>query len=1120
MSLFAFVKKSCPSPAACVRGLRRVTIVVAGVSTVLLIPVCIIKRRSIQNMIRNVMYNVMYNLRQTFGISLNSWLLDFFSSPVMPDHRAAIRKIYPEFVAAKHLDPTHTHAAAAAIRTTANNFIAGCCLMLGRTPYSISSSKTDENNDLARERYYHFAKDLQYKHHKSSLAEDHAIIMTDVDYYVDMSEYLKGQPVFISTFAPTDVCGTTHNASYTIGEDNQLVMYVNGGARYVHQLWDYETDHFLVDHWWGSVFYLVERYAFSTDRVVVCFIPIRIIYGPFAWFIPGDRLRRRVFEHNGFGHIRYHLSKDDASVEVRHSIGRLNSYNSVSLSDAMLNAIFTRLRIAKQPAISDVERIIRSNENSGIQDPPFAATLIYDFWKANEYFLEAYSFWCWFWRHTTGNDKPVTSFRTQTDSYQSLSPLVTEDGKEVSRRAMVPLCDDGYHPVRSHNNDHACINGRVHNVRNQLPTRKIPGRYWSYMLDFVNLLVGDYKHKLVPLDFESMMEQVAKRGTRAVLKAETDAHDLYHDSGFVQAFQKAESYGKITDPRNISTLPTKHNFRLGQFVYAFSQVMKQQPWYAFGVHPTKVGERMMEIAEGCQELVPSDISKNDGSVPFMGTALDIACYTAAFAPEYASEVQKLFHAGAKANGVTKTGVTYAVNFTTTSGSSATSDRNTRLNAFISYCALRDSGFSAEDAYKKLGMYGGDDGTNRCVSAEALRRAFANIGMCCTAESVAAMSPVPFLGRLFIDPWTTNESISDVRRAITKFHIVHVPSTIPDDIVLVRKAQGYLATDPDTPLLSDLCHAILRAYQPLCTESQRLVGKPEIESMIQRNVYYYSKFEAPFPRLSSFDLVRHVIAENMDSDAAHIDAVIEKLRAINSVEDFSSVECVFHANRKVDITAAYRGEIVQGAKDPTPDPNDSKHQKTVVENRKEPEHGHEHICKSCNARYKHYHPYKNAEHRQFDYQCPNAHCKLYFGNGNEHQKANPTQSVLAAEVSVVVIDNDEQITVEQPTAAPKFDNEKDADEFYGFAFHPCCCKRCGRFNRHWEDSKCDHYPHCKDKNNAVTETIIKNGDKSRDRFDLAAPKTKVKFSPRAHKENKPRRFRKGERTVVSSGTKNK
>lgn len=61
------------------------------------------------------------------------------------------------------------------------------------------------------------------------------------------------------------------------------------------------------------------------------------------------------------------------------------------------------------------------------------------------------------------------------------------------------------------------------------------------------------------------------------------------------------------------------------------------------------------------------------------------------------------------------------------------------------------------------------------------------------------APCSFLGRIFPAPRTTPASMSDLRRSLPKL-CATTDLVLSQDVVLRNKAEGYLITDPETPVL--------------------------------------------------------------------------------------------------------------------------------------------------------------------------------------------------------------------------------------------------------------------------------------------------------------------------------
>jgi len=189
------------------------------------------------------------------------------------------------------------------VRAEANLAIENFAATAGLELHSFEGSLADVDN-ISTQRDYHFAKDLQMAA-KYDPSTNKLIKMVDVDYYTDMRSHLNGNPLILYTFVPCHVGGSTNNATYCVNQNNRVVTTVRGGGKYEHELWHYDVDHLIVDHWWGSAVYLVEQQQVDDDRRLIFLNPIRFVYGPFAWFLPGERLRRRNYLHGQIAHQRY-----------------------------------------------------------------------------------------------------------------------------------------------------------------------------------------------------------------------------------------------------------------------------------------------------------------------------------------------------------------------------------------------------------------------------------------------------------------------------------------------------------------------------------------------------------------------------------------------------------------------------------------------------------------------------------------------------------------------------------------------------------------------------------------------------------------------------------------------
>lgn len=826
-------------------------------------------------------------------VAFKDWLrtkiISLFSSNVLPDYRPFFRRCRVALQSTKVAN--HSHPESANVRAEANLAIDNFAAIAGLKLHSYEGSLHDLEN-ISTQRDYHFAKDLQMPA-KYDSAGNNLIKLIDVDYYTDMNAHLNGNPIVLYTFVPCHVGGSTNNATYCINENNQVVTSVRGGGKYQHELWHYDVDHLISDKWWGSVVYLVEQQQVDTDRRLIFLNPIRFVYGPFAWFLPGERLRRRQYLHGNIVHQRYVRTidegKNNARQEMWHSFGLPNDHVSCDVSDSTLTSAALRVANSKTPAISDVERILRNDQ---VENVVTSATILFTVLTTTDV------------AQFRIKDEITPTFR-DVNMYQTLAPLITEDSKPTARQLHPPLIPGAVHPGRSHNNDQACVSGRINAVTNQVTS--YPPFYWKCMHEFVQHLISDEEaHTLVPHAFdqqEATLKRPSQRGFLAAVK-----HLLFHDdSWLVRSFQKSEMYAKITAPRNISTLPHAHNFRLGQFTYPLANKMKSVHWYAFGNHPREISARMHTKFQNATHLVPTDVSKNDGSMGYFDNALISMIFHRAYAPQYTKELRSLLMKEQHARGVTQTGVKYEVDYNTLSGSSITSFRNSNANAVRNYIALRHT-LNPQEAWACLGIYGGDDGIIADIDPKILTSVFCKTGMLIKAKSQPSNQPIDFLGRIFMDLTTSDHSIIDPMRHLRKLHMTVQPACVPDDVVLWLKAEAYLITDAQTPIIREWANMITRVVpQPSEATRERVSRYRNLDAS------YWSQYESPFAYDFSQDLARSIVCTSTELEPQDLDKLIDTLNNIKTYDELKSLSIVFDRDVVVEVPAVLGHDVVLPAK---------------------------------------------------------------------------------------------------------------------------------------------------------------------------------------------------------------
>ena len=221
-------------------------------------------------------------------------------------------------------------------------------------------------------------------------------------------------------------------------------------------------------------------------------------------------------------------------------------------------------------------------------------------------------------------------------------------------------------------------------------------------------------------------------------------------------------------------------------------------------------------------MVETDFSKFDGTISnWLREYVEIACYTAWVSSEYKTELRERISAELSSTAVTTLGVRYLPGGSRLSGSPLTTDGNTLINAFVTYCALRESGYSPQEAWDALGIYAGDDGlspgvpdqielTAKCLGLSVKAK------ICCAPDmslpSLSAGSHPTFLARIFYDPWNgAAGSIQDPLRMLSKIHLTTSPNNIPIDLAAIHKLRGILLLDPDAPIISEWSRRLIKIF---------------------------------------------------------------------------------------------------------------------------------------------------------------------------------------------------------------------------------------------------------------------------------------------------------------------
>jgi hypothetical protein len=219
--------------------------------------------------------------------------------------------------------------------------------------------------------------------------------------------------------------------------------------------------------------------------------------------------------------------------------------------------------------------------------------------------------------------------------------------------------------------------------------------------------------------------------------------------------------------------------------------------------------------------------------------------------------------------------------------------NTLDNALISYIAYRHT-CTPEESYNKLGMYGGDDGVNFDINMPHLTRVADRFGLKIKCEMINKHQVIPFLGRVYVDLWTTPNSIIDVKRQLAKFHLTSTPSVVPEEVILKRRCEALLVTDPHTMLISHLCRAILKFVNN--------IEASKYDHML-KDTNWFAQYESPFDTPPMDDeLTTRYIASSFSMSIYEVYDIIISIEKAKSLKELRAIRLTMPNVPEIELTA--------------------------------------------------------------------------------------------------------------------------------------------------------------------------------------------------------------------------
>lgn len=754
--------------------------------------------------------------------------------------RSVARRVVPPTVAPTRV---HTHPDSAADRRSALTAMEMVGFELGLVPFYLQLSRREEGRGALGSRYYVRPKDLQVNYRLRVPPEHSLICIVDCDHEHDMNEQLteRFEHYAIFSFQPTAVARVADEYSFTFSRDNKVHYVVSGGAQYCHEVWNYSVDvlYATKDNWLTTTVcvYDVERVAISADHSIVFLLPSHRYWVPrWVGFTPESLTRLQVVTPGG-KFLRLHIR-----AKGRHDVstGVPGGYNHSEVSVELDGALASHARANKTPVSTAVVMA-----TTKIKDPVAATSLI-------EY------------HRSIVEVNPVFVFpaqRLQSYEFTPKAHAVYEMGKPSRHPFMDPLYGGAVAPTCSRGNDEQTIAGRVTSLANEgEPTLEVI----KAMHEFADKL-KDIVGELHPVDFDEVYANQARPMQQRILE-EGSMMDRDPSDG-IRPMQKKESYAEFKDPRNISPIRANAKLRYSRYIYALSHLLKLTKWYAFGKTPQEIAERVTEICMEANAAGMSDHKRMDGRVNKVVRLFERIVMLTLFPEMYHEELVELMATQFQVRGLTMFLVAYLSLWSRLSGSPETSAFNSLLSAFTVFLGYILDGMSSDEAWSRLGIYGGDDGLTADPPArhqEAARLLGQELELQ-VLERYSEDGYVNFLSRYY-GPYVWDgdvNSCADIRRQLVKLHLCGVKVTTSGEafVKLREKALAFFLTDKNTPILGEWARVALRLTDTL-GDVVRTKDMPWFTRRADEDVSQFPNLDAGWMHR----FVVHQFGEDFDYDA--------------------------------------------------------------------------------------------------------------------------------------------------------------------------------------------------------------------------------------------------------------
>jgi hypothetical protein len=658
----------------------------------------------------------------------------------------------------------------------------------GLTEYKYQmTSAEQEAGDRGLVRFY-ADKDLRDRvPQKDRILPSDVVTMVDVDYYLSEDQWRKllasRRPVLMYTVVPQSAGGDMDGAPFCF-EGNDFVYTPSAGSNYRHRLWNWSIDCFSFTRR-GLLFdtttaWRVDVRHTTEHRAIVLLTPGGLISRP-RWGLCGSvplvthSLERITVADGSFSRLKI-VTEEGMKVSTSKQ-GLCYSATVTQLADHTVSSMVERKNaLGKQLATV-----------CGIDEQRTHLLISY---------------------HSTATNTPVSIVHMPTRTLDFANRSILDPAVPMIHPWMRPVYNSGMIPTRSKAAEEASVDERVSAVASDV--RSVSPKVRTYEDQFISKLLRGRTGIVHALDTVTAALPGAKR-ERAV-KALAFAADTTRR---VKAFLKSEPATKIRSQRIIANFSPGETANYARYVMGLEDLVKDEPWYAFAMDPSCVAMRVASVANGALSVLETDFSSMDGRISQAYRTFELKVLTKCF--PNSPELVKLHASTYGREMVLPSGTVYQQGTARGSGERGTSVLNTLHTALIAFIAYREDGLEPDEAYRKLGIFGGDDGLTAEVSLAAFKRAATYYGQKATGVSKMAGSVgLSFLSRLYTgEVWRGDpNSCADPERALGKFHLSSRQG-IPLWEMAKQRALGYLYSDQNTPFLGDL---VTQLWQRCQTET--------------------------------------------------------------------------------------------------------------------------------------------------------------------------------------------------------------------------------------------------------------------------------------------------------------